>query len=101
VPAFAARLTPQLERELARLARAGLTPAEITRRIGDAAQEQGLPRPSYARVRQLVLEQPIGGRAEPSWGQLLLDVDLQRRSPQVLLQKWAGTLPMDEDAGLR
>jgi hypothetical protein len=52
-------------------------------------------------VRQLVLEQPVARRAEPSWGELLLDVDLRRRSPEVLLQKWAGTLPMDEDAGLR
>jgi hypothetical protein len=101
MPAFAARLSPQLERELARLVREGLSAAEITRRIGDAAQQQGLARPSYARVRQLVLQQPVARPAEPSWGELLLDVDLRRRSPHVLIQKWTGTLPMDEDAGLR
>jgi hypothetical protein len=102
VPAFAARISPELASALTRMTRRGLSPAEITRRIGDLAQRQGSPRPSYARVRQLVLEHRAAARLEEeSWGQLLLEVDLRAKPPDVLLAKAAGTLWRGyEDAGV-
>jgi hypothetical protein len=90
----------RLRRDLERLAKEPHSFAEINRRIGERAEELGLVRPSYARVRQLV--QDIRDRVpEPSWGELLLDVDLRLRHPDVLIDKAGGTLPMDEDAGLK
>jgi len=44
-------------------------------------------------VRQLVLEHRAAARLEEeSWGQLLLEVDLRAKPPDVLLAKAAGTL---------
>jgi hypothetical protein len=96
----AAQLTPALQKEVERLARQPLLIAEINRLVGELAERRGQVRPSYARVRQLVLV--VRDRAwEPSWGRLLLDVDLRVRPPDVLLDKAAGTLPRPEDAGVR
>jgi hypothetical protein len=78
-----------------------MSPAEITRRIGELAEAAGVPRPSYARVRQIALDHaPVRGLPEPSWGSLVLDVALRNKHPGVLEQKFAGTLPVWEDAGL-
>jgi hypothetical protein len=97
---FAADVQGRLRAELERLARDKRPIAEINREIGARAQALGLTRPSYARVRQIVLE--IRDRVEiPSWGELLVDVDLRLRSPMVLLDKLGGTWEMDEDAGLK
>jgi hypothetical protein len=96
---FAAEIEGQLRAELERLARGKRPIAEINREIGARAEALGLTRPSYARVRQIVLE--VRDRVEiPSWGELLLDVDFRLRSPMVLLDKLGGTWEMDEDAGL-
>ncbi|HEX4679059.1 MAG TPA: hypothetical protein VH210_07655 [Gaiellaceae bacterium] len=97
---FAAEIEGRLRVELERLAKNRRPIAEINREIGARAEALGLTRPSYARVRQIVLE--VRDRVEvPSWGELLLDVDLRLRSPMVLLDKLGGTRPMDEDAGLK
>jgi hypothetical protein len=96
----AAQVTDPLRQELERLARKPLSIAEINRRLGRLAAARGITRPSYARVRQLVNNERDRVR-EPSWGELLLDVDLRLRDPTVLLDKASGTLPMDEDAGVR
>lgn len=97
---FAAEVEGQLRVELERLARNRRPIAEINREIGAHAESLGLTRPSYARVRQIVLE--VRDRVEvPSWGELLVDVDLRLRSPTILLDKLSDTWEMDEDAGLK
>jgi hypothetical protein len=96
----AGSLSPGLRRELERLSREKLSIAEINRCLGLRAAEDGVPRLSYSRVRQLVHNERDRYR-EPSWGELLLDVDLRLRDPIVLLQKAAGSLPVREDEGLR
>jgi len=89
-----------LTREIVRLAKEPDSIAEINRQVGELAWQRGLVRPSYARVRQIVnLERDRV--PEPSWAELLLDVDLRLRDPAALLDKASGTLPMDEDAALR
>ncbi|MFL5963845.1 MAG: hypothetical protein ACJ757_13235 [Gaiellaceae bacterium] len=96
----AGSLSPRLRRELERLSREKLSIAEINRRLGARAAELRVHRLSYSRVRQLVHIERDRYR-EPSWGELLLDVDLRLRDPIVLLEKAAGTLPVREDEGLR
>jgi hypothetical protein len=96
----ATRLTPELVRLLERLARQDLGAADIHRELGAKASELGVTRQSYERTRQLVADirlEPI----IPSWGELLLDVDLRLRHPDAILQKASGAWPMNEDAGLR
>ncbi|MBA3841674.1 MAG: hypothetical protein H0X39_03490 [Actinobacteria bacterium] len=89
-----------LTREIVRLAQKPDSIAEINRQTGELAWRRGLVRPSYARVRQIVnLERDRP--PEPSWGELLLDVDLRLRDPSALIDKAGGTLPMDEDAAIR
>ncbi len=95
----AARLSPELVRLLERLAREDLSVAEIHRRVGALALELGVTRPSYERSRQLVQELRLEPLV-PSWGEVLLDVDLRLRPPTAILDKAAGTWPMAEDAGL-
>ena len=97
----AARLEGKLRDELERMARKqkDYSIAELNRAIGERAETLGLTRPSYARVRQVV----NGARARiepPSWGELLLDVDLRKRPPEALIDKLAGTWPMDEQSGI-
>jgi hypothetical protein len=97
---FAAEVEGRLRSELERIARDKKPIAEINREIGARAEALGLTRPSYARVRQIVLA--VRDTVEiPSWGELLLDVDFRLRSPMILLDKLGGTWEMDEDAGLR
>ena len=96
----AGSLSPRLRRELERLCQEKLSIAEINRRLGVCAAEQGVHRLSYSRVRYLVHLERDRYR-EPSWGELLLDVDLRLRDPIVLLQKAAGSLPIREDEGMR
>jgi hypothetical protein len=95
----ATRLTPELVRALEKLAREDLSAADIHRALGARAADLGVTRPSYERTRQLVYEirlEPV----IPSWGELLLDVDLRLRHPDAILDKASGAWPMREDAGL-
>jgi len=97
---FAAEVEGRLRAEIERIARQRRPIAELNREIGARAEALGLTRPSYARVRQIVLE--VRDTVEiPSWGELLVDVDLRLRSPMILLDKLGGTWEMDEDAGLK
>jgi hypothetical protein len=50
------RLHPKLERDVVRLARAGVGAAEIRRRLIPAAERLGVARPGYTAVRELVAE---------------------------------------------
>jgi hypothetical protein len=93
------RFTTELVRLVERLAREDLSAADIHRALGVRAAELGVPRPSYERTRQLVYEirlEPI----VPSWGEVLVDVGLRLRTPDVILDKASAAWPMDEDAGL-
>ena len=95
----AARFPLELVRLVERLAREDLSVADVHRAVGARAAELGVTRPSYERTRQLVYEirlEPI----VPSWGEVLLDVDLRLRPPTAIIDKAAGTWPMREDAGL-
>jgi hypothetical protein len=97
---FAAEVEGRLRAEIERIAKQKRPIAEINRDIGARAEALGLTRPSYARVRQIVLE--VRDRVEiPSWGELLMDVDMRVRSPMILLDKLGGTWEMDEDAGIK
>ncbi len=78
--------------EIVRLSKKRLTAAQITRRVGAKAADDGLPRPSYERVRLLVHE--ARERAlEPSTADVLLDVAFRVRPPDAIGAHLAGTLP--------
>lgn len=102
VSCFQAPLGPVLRRELLRLASRRVSAAEITRTLGDLANEHGLPRPSYARVRELVAAERLRIH-EPSWGEVLVDVALGIRPPWAIDEKVTGNIlnHLPEDAGVR
>src|SRR5687768_10754752 len=88
----APRLHPRLVNEIVRLSKKRITAAEITRRVGAKAANDGLPRPSYERVRLLVHD--ARERAlEPSTADVLLDVAFRVRPPDAIGAHLAGTLP--------
>ena len=89
----AAQIEGALLFELARLARESKPIAEINREVGRRAAALGMVKPSYARVRQLVHELRSAAAddvADPSWLELLLDVDLRARSPMAIIDKLDG-----------
>lgn len=96
----AAVVRPQLAVLIVELAKTDLSIAEINRRVGERAEALGFVRPSYSRVRQLVHVADTG-ISPPGWGEVLADVAMRYRPPDVLIDKAAGTWPMDERAGLR
>jgi hypothetical protein len=97
---FAAPLRPVLRDELVRLARTRATAAEITRALGELAWQEGLRRPSYARVHWLVACER-SRIPEPTWGEIAVDIAYRNRLPEAVVDKAAGLLPrLDEDAGL-
>jgi hypothetical protein len=102
MPRSQAPLGPVLRRELLRLASKPISAAEITRTLGDLANRRGLPRPSYARVRELVAAERLRIR-EPSWGAVLVDVALGNRPPWAIDEKATGNIlkHLPEDAGIR
>ena len=101
---FASSIQPQLLPYINRLAKERtLSAAEITRRAGDRAHVLGLPRPSYAGVRLLVVDARAPRWEEPSWGRLIVDVATRNRHPDVLTDKYVGLLNkhLPEDYGVR
>ena len=59
--------------------------AETYRRLGLIADELGMPRPSYERVRHLVRvhrRRPL----DPGIGEMLLDIALQKRPPESIIE---------------
>ncbi len=65
--------------------------AEIHRRVGLAARDLGLVRPSYEQVRTVVQRARRRGRS-PSAGDVLLDVAYRVRPPMAIGDFLAGTL---------
>jgi hypothetical protein len=96
----AAQIEGPLLAELERLAREPEAIAEINRELGRRAAALGLVKPSYARVRQLVHDlraaAASSGDDDPSWGRLLLEVDLRHRSPLAIIDKLDG-VPVRQD----
>jgi hypothetical protein len=100
---FAATIEPSLQTYLIRLARDRSLPiAEVNRRVGDRAAASGLHRASYAGVRLLVRAARLEP-AEPSWGEVVLDVASRTRPIGALEDKYAGLINkhLPEDHGLR
>jgi hypothetical protein len=80
----APRVDKRLIAALGRLDREDRPIAETHRLLGLVADELGLPRPSYERVRLRVLELRRRG-PEPGIGSVLLDIALQQRPPESII----------------
>jgi hypothetical protein len=63
--------------------------AEINRRLGREAWRLGLPKPSYQRVRVLLLRLRAF-RRRPSTAQVLVDICFRVRPPEALADHAAG-----------
>lgn len=70
----------------------GLSAAELCRRVGDAAGELGVPRPSYQQVRVLLLDRRLA-RRHVSATELLTDVVLRAR-PATDIDAWLADVPL-------
>jgi hypothetical protein len=92
VTVFAPRIAPALIEALVELDDRDLPIAEINRRLGDRAEELGLRRPSYQRVRELVHEARAWRppRRGPTTGQVLLDILFRARHPEELIDHLSG-----------
>jgi hypothetical protein len=101
VLSFAPRLSPKLLEAIVRYDDRKVPIAETYRRVGLEAQRLGLPRPSYQRVRVLV-HTARRARRSPTTTSLLVDVALNVRHPQHVLEELtgAGWSPAAETAGL-
>ena len=98
---FAPRLSPKLLGAIVRLDDRRVPIAEVNRRVGRAAWNLGLPRPSYQRVRELV-HAARALRRGPTTARVLLDVATRVRPPTALVEHLStvGFGPFDEAAGL-
>jgi hypothetical protein len=79
---FAPRLSPRLLDVIEELALGRGPIAEINRRVGARAEQLGLPRPSYQRVRELVHEARDLHRNYVSAFEILVEVATLQRSPR-------------------
>jgi hypothetical protein len=86
----APRLSPRLVAAIARIDNRKRPIAETYRSVCALAEQLGLTRPSYEQVRTIVHEIRESKR-DPSFAQVLLDVDLRRRPPQAIVEALAGT----------
>jgi len=80
----AARVDSSLLAALVRIDTPDVAIAETHRRLGAVADGLGVTRPSYERVRHLVRahrRRPI----DPGIGEMLLDIALQNRPPEALI----------------
>ena len=87
---IAPRVSPRLLRELERIDDPSVPIAETCRRLGEAADRIGVPRPSYQRIRTLVHEQRALGRRRPPTADVALDVAFRVRPPDSLVDHLAG-----------
>jgi hypothetical protein len=85
----ASRINEALFQEIEAQARKNVPIAEISRRIGRFAEKQGLPPPSYERVRILVHASRRLSRQSTS--AVLLDVALGASPPDALVEHLSGT----------
>jgi hypothetical protein len=87
----AALVDARLRERLAVLDDGTLPIAELNRRVGAAAEELGLMRPSYSWIRLLIHEQRERRRkVGPSTGRVLGEISTRARPPQALLDHISG-----------
>src|SRR5918992_1338863 len=89
MPRSAARLSRELHDLILELAASPARVAEICRGVGARADELGIARPSYERVRTLVHRARERG-GEPSTTGVLFDVAVRARPPEALLDHISG-----------
>jgi hypothetical protein len=89
MPTIAPRISPQLLDALVRIDARDVPIAETNRRLGRRAEELGLPRPSYERIRELVHESRRLRRG-PSTASVLLHVAFRARAPEELIDHISG-----------
>jgi hypothetical protein len=101
VLSFAPRLSPKLLEAIVRYDDRKVPIAETYRRVGSEAEQLGLPRPSYQRVRVLV-HAARRTRSRPTTASLLVDAGLNVRHPRHVLEDLTGVgwSPGAETAGL-
>jgi hypothetical protein len=88
---FAPRIAPALLEALVELDDPTVPIAEINRRLGRRAEQLGLPRPSYQRVRELVHEsRQVQRRTGPTTKEVLLDILFRARPPDAFLDHISG-----------
>ena len=87
---FAPRISMRLIDEIERLARRHERAADISRVIGERADEQGFRRPSYQQVRMYVRQAQRRPR-RVSTAKVLLDVALRVEHPGAFIQHVSGT----------
>jgi len=79
-----ARVDSRLVAALVRIDDPTQAMAETYRRLGLIADELGLPRPSYERIRHLI-HAHRRQRLEPGVGEALLDIAFQNRPPESIV----------------
>jgi hypothetical protein len=88
--AFAPWISPQLLDALVRLDDRRRPIAETCRQLGVEAEQLGLRRPSYERVRELVHESRLLRQRGPTTASVLVDVMLRARPPEAILEHVSG-----------
>jgi hypothetical protein len=89
VPTIAPRISPKLLEAIVRYDERTVPIAETCRRVGRKAEQIGLPRPSYERVRELVHESRRIRRG-PSTASVLADVAFRVRPPEAIADHLSG-----------
>jgi hypothetical protein len=89
VPTIAPRISPRLIKALVRFDDRAVPIAETNRRVGLEAEQLGLPRPSYERIRELVHDARRIRRG-PTTASVLLDVAFRARPPDAVLDHISG-----------
>ena len=90
----AAHIPERLYRRLDKLDERGVPIAETYRRIATQAEQWGLVRPSYERIRTLVHQSRRWKQSRgPSTSTVLFDVTFRVRPPEAIVDHFAGDLP--------
>ena len=84
----APRLSPRLVEQIDRLDDGRMPLAELWRRVGAAADDLGLPRPSYERVRGLAQAARRRAAREHRLADILVDVAFRSRPPEAVRAGW-------------
>ena len=88
---FAPRISRRLLAAVERLDDGKMPAAELNRLLGAEAERLRLPRPSYQRVRVLMLESRRRKRLRgPTTGEVLVDVAFRARSIDAVLDHLSG-----------
>jgi len=90
VPTIAPRISPRLLEAIVRLDDRTVPIAETSRRVGQEAEQLGLTRPSYERVRELIHESRKIRRSRPTTVSILADVAFRVRPPEAIVDHLSG-----------